>query len=253
MDTTSGQRINSIRIGRVPHNAYPSPDGRRIYVTSRGDEKITIIDPATQQVVGDVPLGGEPRPVSFTKDNTRAYSTLTGLHGFVVADLAQRKIIERVELPKADLPEISVHGYTDTHGIALSRDDTQFWVTDVFGNGVTAFSVPDHKVMTRIPVGLAPNWMTFSPDSALLYVSSSGSNDVSVIDIKIFREVVRIPVGMSPKRLLVVTVPAGMGGPSEPGWITAAGRPSHTDYWVRGGGVSAPRPTASAASFRRER
>jgi YVTN family beta-propeller protein len=188
-------------------------------------------------VIGEVPLGGEPRPVSFTKDNLRAYSTITGLHGFVVADLAQRKVIERIELPKADLPEISVAGYTDTHGIALTRDDKQFWVTNVFGNGVTAFSVPEHKVLTSVPVGLAPNWMTFSPDGELLYVSNSGSNDVSVIDIKLFREVVRIPVGMSPKRLLVVNVPAGMGGPDDGGWRTAAARPSSTDYWVRGGGT----------------
>ena len=184
-----------------------------------------------------MPLGGEPRPVAFTKDNRRAYSTLTGLHGFVVADLQQRKVIERIELPKADLPEISVHGYTDTHGIALTRDDTQFWATNVFGNAVTAFSVPEHKVLTSVPVGLAPNWMTFSPDGELLYVSNSGSNDVSVIDIKLGREVVRIPVGSSPKRLLVVTVPEGMGGPDEAGWRTAASRPSTTDYWVRGGGT----------------
>ena len=237
VDTSTGKRINSIRTGRVPHNAYPSPDGKLIYVTSRGDEGITIVDPATQQVIGTVPLGGEPRPVSFTKDNARAYSTITGLHGFVVADLKQRKVIERVELPKADLPEISVAGYTDTHGIALSRDDKQFWVTNVFGNGVTAFSVPDHKVLATLGVGLAPNWMTFSPDGELLYVSNSGSNDVSVIDIKLFREVVRIPVGMSPKRLLVVNVPSGMGGPDETGWRTAAARPSSTDYWVRGGGI----------------
>jgi YVTN family beta-propeller protein len=237
VDTTTGKRINSIRIGRVPHNAYPSYDGKWIYVTSRGDEKISIIDPATQQMVGDVPLGGEPRPVAFTKDNTRAYSTLTGLHGFVVADLALRKVIERIELPKADLPEISVSGYTDTHGIALTRDDKQFWATNVFGNAVTAFSVPEHKVLTTVPVGLAPNWMTFSPDGELLYVSNSGSNDVSVIDLKLLREVVRIPVGMSPKRLLVVTVPEGMGGPDEAGWRTAARRPSTTDYWVRGGGT----------------
>ena len=246
VDTTTGKRINSIETGAVPHNAYPSPDGKLIYVTSRGDEKITIIDPATQQVIGEVPLGGEPRPVSFTKDNSRAYSTITGLHGFVVADLKQRKVIERVELPKADLPEISVAGYTDTHGIALSRDDTQFWVTNVFGNGVTALSVPDHKVLTTVAVGLAPNWMTFSPDGERLYVSNSGSNDVSVIDIKLFREVVRIPVGMSPKRLLVVNVPAGMGGPDEPAWRTAAARPSSTDYWVRGGGVLG----AETGSFR---
>ena len=247
VDTTTGKRINTVRIGRVPHNAYPSADGKWIYVTSRGDQKITIIDPATQQVVGEVPLGGEPRPVSFTRDNTRAYSTITGLHGFVVADLQQRKVIERVELPKADLPEISVAGYTDTHGIALSKDDKQFWVTDVFGNGVTAFSVPDHKVLTRVPVGLAPNWMTWSPDGELLYVSNSGSNDVSVIDIKLRREVVRIPVGSSPKRLLVVTVPEGMSGPDDVAWRTAARRPSTTDYYVRGGGNLG----AETHSFRR--
>ena len=249
VDTTTGKRINSIRTGRVPHNAYPSPDGKWIYVTSRGDEKITIIDPATQQVVGDVPLGGEPRPVAFTKDNTRAYSTITGLHGFVVADLTQRKVIERIELPKADLPEISVHGYTDTHGIALSRDDKQFWATNVFGNTVTAFSVPDHKILSSVPVGLAPNWMTFSPDGELLYVSNSGSNDVSVIDIRLFREVVRIPVGMSPKRLLVVSVPEGMGGPDEAGWRTAASRPSTTDYWVRGGGTLGAETHSFRAKF----
>jgi YVTN family beta-propeller protein len=247
VDTTTGKRINSIKVGRVPHNAYPSPDGKWIYVTSRGDHKITIIDPATQQVVGEVPLGGEPRPVSFTKDNTRAYSTLTGLHGFVVADLQQRKVIERVELPTSDLPEISVAGYTDTHGIALTRDDKQFWVTDVFGNGVSAFSVPEHKLLTRVPVGLAPNWMTFSPDGELLYVSNSGSNDVSVIDIKLRREVVRIPVGSSPKRLLVVTVPEGMSGPDDAAWRTAARRPSTTDYYVRGGGNLG----AETHSFRR--
>jgi YVTN family beta-propeller protein len=247
VDTTTGKRINSITIGRVPHNAYPSADGKWIYVTSRGDRKITIIDPATQQVAGEVPLGGEPRPVSFTRDNTRAYSTITGLHGFVVADMQQRKVIERVELPKADLPEISVAGYTDTHGVALTKDDKQFWVTDVFGNGVTAFSVPEHKVLTRVPVGLAPNWMTWSPDGELLYVSNSGSNDVSVIDIKLRREVVRIPVGSSPKRLLVVTVPQGMSGPDDAAWRTAARRPSTTDYYVRGGGNLG----AETHSFRR--
>lgn len=248
VDTSTAQRINTIRTGRVPHNAYRSPDGTRIYVTARGDEKITIIDPATQRVVGEVPLGGEPRPAAFTRDNKLTYVALTGLHGFVVADLDQSEVIDQVELPKADLPEVATGGYTDTHGLALNRDETQFWVTDVFGNGVTVFRVPEHDVLTRIPVGLAPNWMTFSPDGERLYVSNSSSDDVSVIDVTLLKEVVRIPVGSSPKRLLVVTVPEGMSGPEDVGWITAAHRPSTTDYYVRGGGMLG----AETHSFRAE-
>jgi YVTN family beta-propeller protein len=245
VDTVTKERIKSIPVGKAPHNAYPSPDGRWIYVTSRGEDKVTIIDPATIEPVAAVPVGGEPRPVAFTKDNRLMYVALTGLHGFVVVDIPQRKVIEKVELPMADLPEYSTYGYTATHGLGLRKDEKQFWITDVFGNAVEAFSVPEHKLLATIPVGLAPNWMTFSPNGEFLYVSNSGSNDVSVIDTELLREVVRIPVGIAPKRLLVVTVPEGMAGPEQAGWKTAAARPSTTDYYIKGGGIL----TAETSSF----
>jgi len=237
VDTQTRRKIKSIPVGRAPHNAYRAPNNQWMYVTSMGEDKITIIDTATQSAIGAIPVGGEPRPVAITKDNKRMYVALTGLHGFVLADIDQRKVIDRVELPPADVQDVSTYGYTPTHGLALRPDEKQFWITNVFGNSVEALSVPGHKLLGTVPVGLAPNWMTFGLDGKLLYVSNAGSNDVSVIDTDGLKEVARIPVGLAPKRLLVVNVPRGMGGSEEAGWKNASKRTSTLDYYLKGGGI----------------
>ncbi|MDA2939317.1 TIM barrel protein, partial [Acidobacteria bacterium AH-259-A15] len=237
VDTHTKRRIKSIPVGRSPHNAYLAPNKKWIYVTSMGEHKITIIDVATQSVIGAVPVGGVPRPAGFTKDNKFMYVALTGLHGFVVADIAQGKVIDKVELPPADVEVVSTMGYTPTHGLGFRPDYKQFWITNVFGNAVEALSIPDHKLVGTVPVGLAPNWMTFGLGGKFLYVSNSGSHDVSVIDTEAIKEVTRVRVGLAPKRLLVVNVPKGMGGPDEAGWRNAAKRPSSSDYYLKGGGI----------------
>ncbi len=237
VDTRTRQRIKSIPVGRSPHNAYQAPNKKWMYVTSMGEDKITIIDVATQSAIGAIPVGGEPRPASTTNDNKRMYVALTGLHGFVVADIEQRKVIGKVQLPPADVTAVSTYGYTPTHGLGLRPDNKQFWITDVFGNGVEAFSVPEHKLLGRAPVGEAPNWMTYGLDGKLLYVSNAGSNDVSVIDTDQIKELARVKVGLAPKRLLVVNVPRGFSGPHDTGWKAAARRSSTTDYYLKGGGI----------------
>ena len=236
VDTQSQRKIKSIPVGRSPHNAYRAPNNKWIYVTSMGDNKVSIIDVGTLSVIGAVPLGGEPRPAAITNDNKLMYVALTGLHGFVVADIAQRKVINKIELPPADVQDVSTYGYTPTHGLALRPDNKQLWITNVFGNLVEVFSLPSHTLLGTIPVGLAPNWMTFGPDGTLLYVSNAGSNDVSVIDTHAIKEVARVPVGLAPKRLLVVSVPKGMGA-GEPSWATAERRPPNLDYYLKGGGI----------------
>lgn len=236
VDTHLRRKIKSIPVGRFPHNSYLAPNRQWVYVTSTGEDKITIIDVATQEAIGAVPVGGEPRPAAISRDNRFIYVALTGLHGFVVADTAQRKVVEKIELPPANVEDIATMGYTPTHGLGFRPDYKQFWITNVFGNAVEVLSVPDHKLFGTVPVGLAPNWMAFGLDGRMLYVSNAGSHDVSVIDTEGIKEVARIRVGLAPKRLLVVNVPKGMA-PGEPGRANAAKRLSSTDYYLKGGGV----------------
>lgn len=236
IDTQTRSAVKMIKVGSKPHNTYRGPSGKYIYATAMSGSNVSVIDPATQSVVGTIPVPGEPRPAVITNDDRFIYVELTGLHGFVVGDIAAQKVVATVSFPPADVSVVSTYGYTPSHGMALNPANTTLWITNVYGNAVEAVSVPDHKLLGSVPVGVAPNWMDFQSDGKLLFVTNPGSNDVSVIDSVKMREVARIPVGLAPKRIVVVNVPNGMA-PGEAGWTKAAARPPTTDYYLKDGGV----------------
>ena len=95
-----------------------------------------------------------------------------------------------------------------THGIAVSPDGKLLFADSALDNYVAVYSIPDHKLLTTIPVGENPNWLTFSRDGRFLYVSNRGSNNVSVISVADKRELQRITVGEGPQRVLTVRVPS---------------------------------------------
>ena len=49
-----------IKVGGKPRGIRPSPDGKRLYVTSEGTDELNVIDIAAQKVVGTVPVGRRP-------------------------------------------------------------------------------------------------------------------------------------------------------------------------------------------------
>jgi len=49
-----------IKVGGRPRGIRPSPDGKRLYVTSEGTNDLHVIDIASQKIVGTVPVGRRP-------------------------------------------------------------------------------------------------------------------------------------------------------------------------------------------------
>ena len=49
-----------IKVGGRPRGIRPSPDGKRLYVTSEGTNELNVIDIAAQKVVGTIPVGRRP-------------------------------------------------------------------------------------------------------------------------------------------------------------------------------------------------
>ena len=64
-----------------------------------------------------------------------------------------------------------------------------------------------YLTLLGIDVGIAPDWVTLTPDGKTAYVANAGSNDVSVVDMVGLREVTRISVGQVPKRNITAMRP----------------------------------------------
>ena len=192
----------------TPHNSYNASSNDWMFVSSMGDHAIDLIDLKTMSYTKKIPVGGIPRPYAVSRDGKILYSALTDLHGFVIASIPDRKVIERVELPEAPPSSCTLEPRTPTHGLALSPDDKKLWVTSLGDGGVYLYDVATKKLSNEIPTGKCPNWITISPDGRYVAVSNSGSDDCSIIDVNRRHEVARVKVGKGPKRLLAVRVPS---------------------------------------------
>ena len=83
-------------------------------------------------------------------------------------------------------------------------------MNSLLNNSVYVFSLPDLRLVSTIPVGRGPDWLTILPDGSRCYVSNAGSNTVSVIDVATRREVKQIPVGKIPKRIISEKLPSSL-------------------------------------------
>src|SRR5262249_49874690 len=98
VDVSLGKVVKNLPI-KAPHNCYNAGRNDRIYVTSMGEHLVRLIDVKSLRYAAEIPVGGVPRPLSVTRDEKTMDCALSDLHGFVIADLARRKVIDKVLLP----------------------------------------------------------------------------------------------------------------------------------------------------------
>lgn len=209
VDTTVGKVVKVLPV-KVPHNCFNNGSNDFMYVSSMGDHEIDKVDLRTMRYVAKIPVGGIPRPYDVTKDGKKIYVALTDFHGFAIvnASAGSDANIKRVALPPAPASGCTLEPNTPTHGLALSPDGKQLWVTSLADSGVYVYDVSTGKISKEIPTGKCPNWISFSPDGKYCAVSNSSSDDASVFDARTRKELARIKVGQGPKRLVAVNVPA---------------------------------------------
>jgi YVTN family beta-propeller protein len=206
VDMTQGKVVKNLPI-QVPHNCYNARRNDHIFVTSMADHRVNLIDLKSLSYIAEIPVGGVPRPLAVTRDESTLYCALSDLHGFVIADIAQRQVVKKVELPALPAGVTFPVPHTPTHGLELTPDEKELWVTSCGTDTVYVVDTAHTKVVAKVAVGRGPNWVTFSPDGKYCCVSNVLSDDVSILDATQRREVARIRVGKEPKRLVVLNAP----------------------------------------------
>jgi YVTN family beta-propeller protein len=196
---------------KEPHNALNTGSNRYIYVSSMGLHEVDLIDLEKMDYAAHIPVGGRPRPYVVSPDGNTMYVALAELHGFVIVDIPEKKVLERVAIPSehATLRKLEYETPdTLTHGLALTPDGSELWVSSLLDDAMYIYDVKAKKVTGRVSTGMGPNWIVFTPDGKYACISNTDTDDVSVIDVKSRREVTRVKVGKVPKRLAVATAPA---------------------------------------------
>jgi YVTN family beta-propeller protein len=204
--------LKKIPCPRRPHDAYTSADGQRIYMGTLAGNTISVLDPAAQTLLHDIPMPDGVRPMEITRDGRTIYAALSNLIGFVVVDTERRAITRRVEL--GTLPEGVPQPYLDTytHALQLMPDEKELWVTDCINDLVRVVRLADMKEVAQIRVGHFPHWFTLRPDGKVLFVSLWYSDAVAAIDVASRKVVTNIQFARAsgPKRVLVAPrVPVG--------------------------------------------
>src|SRR6202795_1228539 len=209
IDIAQQKNVKSLPI-KEPHNALNTGSSRYIFVSSMGSNEVDVIDLEKMEFSAHIPVEGRPRPYVLSSDGKTMFVAVANLHGFNVIDVPTQKLVSRIEIPSEN-PKLRPLQYespdTLTHGLALTPDGSELWVSSLLDDRMYIYDVKAKKVTGWVATGLGPNWIVFTPDGKYACISNNDTDDISVIDVKTRHQVKRVKVGRVPKRIAIAVAP----------------------------------------------
>jgi YVTN family beta-propeller protein len=177
-------------LGRSPHEAFFTPDGKEVWVTVRGEDYVAVLDAATMKEVTRIQTPAGPGMLIFSPDGTYGYVCSSFNPETDVITVADHKIVARV---KQDSPFCPNN--------AATPDGKQVWFTlkDV-GHTQVFDAKPPFALLKSLDTGPITNHVNIvrTPGGQFAYVTVGGLNEVKVFDTATFAQVATIVVGNLP-------------------------------------------------------
>ena len=174
VDGASGDVIAKIEPKSGAHNTIYANDGKHVYMAGLKSPVLSVADTSTHKVAMTVgPFANSIRPFTVNGSNTLVYVNINELLGFEIGDLRTGKKLYRVEVKGFEKGAVKRHG-CPSHGIALTPDEKEIWLTDGHNNCLHLFdnTVMPPKQTTTIKLRDSPGWISFSIDGKQAYSST---------------------------------------------------------------------------------
>ena len=177
----TGNVIAKITPDSGAHNTVYGADGKWCYLAGLRSPLLTVADTSTHTASRTIgPFSSSIRPFTINGRQTRCFVTVNELLGFEVGDILTGKKLHRVEVTGYQPGPVKRHG-CPSHGIGLTPDEKELWVTDGHNQYLHIFDStvmpPTQKV--SIKVRDEPGWITFSIDGQYAYPSTGDVIDVA--------------------------------------------------------------------------
>ncbi|MBS0420395.1 MAG: hypothetical protein JSR66_21995 [Proteobacteria bacterium] len=242
IDTASNEIVHTTYVGRSPHEAFFTPNGAEVWVTIRGENYISVIDPNTYAERMRITVPGGPGMQIFSPDGKYGYVCSSFNPETVVISVADHQIVGRVAQASSFCPDIAAtpdgkqvwltlkdSGKTEvfdarppfsvlrvmdtgpiTNHVNFARTNKQIFAYVTVGglNVVKVFKVSDGTQVATVPTGKLPHGLWPSGDGKRMYVGIENGDSLTAIDTTTNKVIADVPIGQAPQA--VVYVPAAV-------------------------------------------
>lgn len=180
--------------------AAQSTPQRSLLALSKRNHTLSIVDPATLQIIARAPVGPDPHEVIASADGKIAYVSIYGggrYHAISVIDLVAQKA----------LPDIDTEALNGPHGLAFVG--SKLWFTAEGAKTIARYDPATNKIDWIMGTGQNRTHMIYvTSDEKQIYTTNVSSATVTILE-KIALPPMGPPPGARP--------PSGAPPPSQPG------------------------------------
>ena len=179
-------------------------DAKKImYVVTKENNSLYIIDLKTKQVINKYQLGGEGYTCLLSNNKKELYITCWGCDKLLIFDTHEKKFT--ASIPVGDNP----------NDLTVTKNDRFIFIANANDNSVSVVDLQKRKVIETLnaalypnaPQGSTTNALALSANEKILYVANADNNCLAVFDISIpgkSKSKGFIPVGWYPTAVKVI-------------------------------------------------
>jgi YVTN family beta-propeller protein len=281
IDTATNKVKGTVYVGRSPHEAFFTVDGHELWVTVRGEDYISVIDPNQMKEIRRIELANGPGMTMFGTDGRYAFICSSFTPELTVVETTPHQVVNRIPQASPFCPNIAVSPENDEVWITLkdigkvqvfsakppfeqlalletgpitnhvnfaNNSNGKFAYFTIGGtNQVKVYRRgPSPTQVASIPVGDLPHGIWPSGDGTRIYVALENGNHAVAIDTLTNKVIANIPVGQTTQALVYVpgAVPSGDGMDN----LVPLGESANTEHIrLEAAGSALPAAQASAA------
>src|ERR1700688_3202038 len=190
IDTATNSVKHVTYIGRSPHEAFFTMDGKEVWVTVRGENYVSVLDGTTYEEKTRITTPNGPGMQIFSPDGKYGYVCSSFNPEPDVITVADHQIVGKVRQASPFCPNI-----------AATPDGSQVWFTlkDI-GKTQVFDARPPFALLKTLDTGPITNHVNIvrNAHGQFAYVTVGGLNEVQVFRTDDFSKVVTIQVGKLP-------------------------------------------------------
>ena len=190
IDTATNSVKHITYVGRSPHEAFFTMDGKEVWVVVRGENYVSVLDGTTYEEKTRITVPNGPGMTIFSPDGKYGYVCSSFTPETEVISVVDHKIVGKVPQTSPFCPNI-----------AATPDSKQVWFTLKDSGKTQVFEgQPPFALLKALDTGPITNHVNIvrNANGMFAYLTIGGLNEIKVFRTDNFEQVATIPVGKLP-------------------------------------------------------